>query len=356
MYSRELLPPPEHLIHNGTPVFGTFEGHPEKLDIRGVRTPFGNINLPHVFTDIRIRSILSFSFEAGDYIGNIDFFDEKAFGFAELVLWNKETGRKFSYNTFMGPRRRFIPHSLEKGFCSSFKKKRYIRISWNHALNRISLVFNMKGDSLRPDARGAFSGRFMNENTCEITSVIPHPVKRRCSATYTAVSDIKGSIFLGKTKFSDEVSPGELSGTSILRINRSYYKFYNSRESLAACGEVNGKKIGFILSQQAEDAVETDTYNENILIVNGKCIPLPSVTITHPMGITEKWVIQDTENMVDLTFTPKSDNFRELSLFVMSSRIHTVYGVFEGSLRISDDECIGLDGFEGIAANQLMRL
>ena len=95
-------------------------------------------------------------FNIGSYIGTVDFFDHKVFGFADVVFWNKETGRRFAYRSFMGPRRRFIPHNMEIGFCASFNKKRYIRVGWDHHRDRLSMIFNLKGDSSRPSAQAAF--------------------------------------------------------------------------------------------------------------------------------------------------------------------------------------------------------
>jgi len=356
MYSRELLNPPKNIVKNKKPVFGTFEGYPSLLDIRGVRTPFANIHLPHFLTDFRIRSMINLTFEIGPYIGNIDFYDEKIFGYTEVIIWHKETSSRFSYKTYMGPRRRFIPHELTTGFVSSFKKKNYVKINWDHKHDRFTVVLNMKGDSNKPDLRASFIGRFSDQQTKDFLTVIPYPTKRRCSATYFSSQKINGSLSLGKTKLLDAVNIQDTDGTAILKINRSYYNVYNISEYVSASGTVNGKQVSFVLSQNLDEAVEPDTYNENMLIVDGKCTPLPSVTITHPMGITDKWIIQDTENMVDLTFTPESDNYRELSLYVFESRIHTLCGTFEGAIKASETETVEFDEFHGIAKNQMMRL
>lgn len=350
------MPPPKNIVQNRQPVFGTFDGSPSKLDIRGVRTPFTDIHLPHFLTDFRIRSMINLSFEIGPYIGNIDFYDEKVFGYAEVVLWNKENSSRFTYKTFMGPRRRFIPHELTSGFVSSFKKRHYVKINWDHKHDRFTVVLNMKGDSNRPDLRASFIGRFSDPATKDFLTVVPYPTKRRCSATFVSTQKINGSISLGKTKLLEPVNIQDTDGSAILKINRSYYNLYNFSEYVCASGVINGKNVSFVLSQAMDDAVEQDTYNENMLIVDGKCTPLPSVTITHPMGITDKWIIQDTENMVDLTFTPESDNYRELSFYVFESRFHTVYGKFEGSIKTKDNELIDFDDFDGIAKNQMMRL
>ena len=356
MYTREIKTPPEKIVHNGKIEFGTFEGLLPRLDIRGVRTPFAGFPFPTVITNFRIQSSLMFLFNIGSYIGTVDFFDHKIFGFAEVVFWNKENGRKYSYRSFMGPRRRFIPHNMNIGFCASFNKKRYIRVSWDHQRDRLSMIFNLKGDSSRPSAQAAFGAHYSSPSLCEMATVVPFPSKRRCSATYVSTPQIHGTLSLEKTKLSEEVNQADFDGAALLSINRSYYNFHSLSEFIVATGEINGKKFSFQMFTTQENAVDSDNINGNILCVDGECTPLPPVTITHPFGLSKKWVIQDFENMVDLTFMPTSDNRRDVSFFVMKSQLRTIFGTFEGVIKTKDGEDIVLHNFEGIAKNQLLRL
>ncbi|MBQ9206707.1 MAG: DUF2804 family protein [Treponema sp.] len=356
MYTREIKTPPEKIIHNGKIEFGTFQGLLPRLDIRGVRAPFAGFPFPTVITNFRIQSSIMFLFNIGSFIGTVDFFDHKVFGFADVVFWNKETGRKCAYRSFMGPRRRFIPHNMSTGFCASFNKKRYIRISWDHQRDRLSMIFNLKGDSSRPSAQAAFIARYSESPVCELATVVPAPSKRRCSATYLASPKIHGTISLEKTKLSEECTQADFDGTALLRINRAYYNLHSISEFIVASGQIDGKKFSFQMFTTQENAVDSDNINGNILCVNGICTPLPPVTITHPFGLSKKWVIQDFENMVDLTFTPVSDNRRDISFFVMKSQLRTVFGTFEGVIKTKDGEDIVLHNFEGIAKNQLLRL
>ena len=356
MYTREIKAPPERIIHNGKIEFGTFEGLLSQLDIRGVRTPFAGFPLPTVITNFRIQSSIMFLFNVGSYIGTVDFFDHKIFGYADIVFWNKKTGRKYSYRSFMGPRRRFIPHNMNVGFCASFNKRRYIRISWDHQRDRLSMIFNLKGDSSRPSVQAAFVAHYTMPPMCEVATVVPAPSKRRCSATYLATPQIHGTLSLEKTKRSEEVTQEDSDGLGLLSINRAYYNLHSISEFIIASGEIDGKKFSFQMFTTQENAVDSDNINGNILCVDGKCTPLPPVTITHPFGLSKKWVIQDFENMVDLTFTPVSDNRRNVSFFVMKSQLTTIFGTFEGVVKTKDGEDIVLHNFEGIAKNQLLRL
>ena len=104
------------------------------------------------------------------------------------------------------------------------------------------------------------------------------------------------------------------------------------------------------------DAADSDSYNCNVLVVDGKQTALPSVYMTHPFGIDKNWIIQDTESMVDLTFTPLSVNSRTLNLIALRTNYHTMYGTFEGVLLTADGEKIILKNFPGMLHKGMLRL
>ena len=126
MYKRDFNKPPVSIIQNGKALFGTYKNVSQKLDIRGIHAPYAGIPLPSFISNLRIKSCLDYIFDLENYIGFVEFFDFKVFGFAIFVLWNKQNLKKYSYYTFMPTRKRFIPTVTSKGRCVSYNKKRYI--------------------------------------------------------------------------------------------------------------------------------------------------------------------------------------------------------------------------------------
>ncbi len=355
MYSRKIEDCPEKFVHNGKIVFGTFKGHPKRLDIRGVAGPYGVVPLPTFITNLRIKSRLSFFFSVGEYIGNIEFFDAKVFGMAEICFWNMTTKQRFVYRSVMGPRKRFVPHRLEFASTASYKKSRYIRISWDRSRNKLSVIFNLKGDSVRPVANAALLANFDSEDFAELTSVVPAPTLRRCSAVYNAMLPLHGAIsLLGKD--GSQKTMDDKDGVCFFDMNRSYMKFRSFGEFVTGLGSVNGKNISFRIKSTSQDAALPDKYNENVLFYDGKATPLPPVVITHPYGIMNQWVIQDTENMIDLTFTPISENLNKISVLVLRTVYHTIYGTFEGMVRTADGEKINIKSLAGLSEKYTIRL
>lgn len=355
MYRREVKECPKSFVHNGKPVFGTFFKHPERLDIRGIKMPYGIFPLPTFITNLRIKSRLGVCFLLGDYIGCIDFYDSKIFGMAEVIFWNVQTGQRYVYRSVMGPRKRFVPHKLEAASTSSYKKSRYIRISWDRKADRLSVIFNLKGNGVRPGANSAMIAHFNSSQMAELTCVLPSPTIRRSSAHYNASLPLHGSITLIPQKTSP-LTMADADGIAFFDINRTYMKFISHGEFVTGLGIIDGKNLSFRIQAGSQEAVDQDKYNGNVLFYDGKETPLPPVVITHPYGIMNKWVIQDTENMIDLTFSPISDNKNIISAIILHSEYHTIYGTFEGTLLTVEGQKINIKSLPGLTKKYSIRL
>lgn len=354
MYKRNILETPQKLVQHGKINFGTFLTPPEKIDIRDVSAPYAGIPFPKFISNTRIKGRLSFIFDSEYFIGMCDFFDDKVFGLAEVIFWDKKTGKKLAYHNFMGPRRRYVPKNTNHAACISFDKTRYMKISWNRELNKISLSFTVKGDKFRPAAKGRFEAVF-NEWTKEMVCVSPAPSSQRCSATWIMSMPSKGGISLAKHRRFIKQLPSE-NCRSIFLLNRTYIKCHSNREVAFGFINDNGRNISFSFASSNQDASNPDHLNDNILVVEKELTPMPPVCITHPFGISKKWIIQDTESMVDLIFYPQSINNRVLNIIIMRNAYSTIYGTFEGVLLTKSGEKIVLKNCPGIVKKSTLRL
>ena len=350
MYSRQFSEPPEHLVQNGKAHFGSFDGVSPKTDIRGMRAPYAGVPVPSIISNLRIKSRLEYIFSFKDYIGISQFYDFKVFGLGEIIFWNKESEKKYVYHTIMPPRRRFIPVSTDKGICASYRKTRFIKISWGRQHKHHSLTFNVKGDSARPDAEGSIYSPLQDDMHTDSFFVCPSPASSRCNATWFSSMKVLGQISINKE------AAEESEGLGMMILNRAYYKFHSKSTTTYGIGTVKDKNIVFYLKTSNMDAADSDTYNSNMLVVDGKKTALPPVYITHPFGLEKNWIIQDTESMVDLTFTPLSVNSRTLNLIAMRTSYYTMYGTFEGVLLDSNGEKIILKSFPGLLHKGMLRL
>lgn len=374
MYSRPLNKSPEKIVQNGKINFGSFQGVSDFLDIRGVKAPFAGIPIPKLFSNFRIKSKITYTFCYDKFAGLIEFFDDKTFGLAEVIVWNRETNQRYAYHTFMGPRRRFVPTNTTEASVTSFSKKRYIKISWNRKRGTLKLSFTLKGDKFRPAMKGKFVSPFTDDKSSETLFVNPAPTTQRCSATWFVPLSTNGGIGIAEHRKQITCLP-ESDGIGMMYVSRTYLKAHSTSEIAFGLLEQDGKKICFSFSCTSQDSLDDDNFNKNLLSVidktekpkdsnvqandktyNTQTTAMPPVKITHPFGIGKNWIIQDTENMVDLTFTPLSVSTRTLNIILMRNNESTIYGTFEGNLLTKDGEKIALKNCPGIVKKTTLRL
>ncbi|MCI7436490.1 MAG: DUF2804 domain-containing protein, partial [Spirochaetia bacterium] len=354
MYSRQLIKAPKKIVQNGKIQFGSFFGVSDTVDIRGVKAPFAGVPTSTFFSNFRIKSRIAFAFAVDNYIGLAEFFDDKAFGLAEVIFWDKETEKKYAYHTFMGPSRRFIPINTQESGCTSYAP-RYIKINWSRKRHKLSLSFTVIGDKFRPAAKAKYIARFGYDEKSEMLSVTPSPTMQRCSATWIVPLNLEGGLSTAKHRHYIKEIPQE-KGLGLMLLNRTYLKIRTSSEIMIGLVTIGDKNITFTFSNNTQSPVDEDNYNDNMISVNGKITAMPPVLITHPFGISKKWIAQDTEGMVDLTFNPISVNSRTLNIVLMRNAYTTIYGTFEGVLVSDDGEKIVLKNCPGIVKKSHIRL
>lgn len=355
MYSREFKEAPEKIVEKGIAKFGTFHGVSPKLDIRGMHAPYAGIPVPSVISNLRIKSRLEYAFSLDDYTGIAIFYDFKMIGIAEIILWNKETGKRQAYHTIMPPRRRFVPTHTTRGICASYKKSRFIKISWGRNHEHHSLSFKLKGDKARPKIQAFLFSPIEDKNHCDVSFVSPSPACSRVSATWISSMSLNGQISL-TNKHQKAQIPANSNGLGLMVLNRTYIKMHSKSTYIYAMQKIQNDDVYFYLRSSNLDAADSDRYNDNVLFVNNEPTALPPVYITHPFGMEKRWIIQDTESMVDLSFTPVSVAPRTLNIIALRMDYHLIYGTFEGTLLTKDGRKIAIKNFSGILYKNLLRL
>ena len=139
-------------------------------------------------------------------------------------------------------------------------------------------------------------------------------------------------------------------------MNRAYHKYHSKSEMMCGLGDYEGRKLLFRFVATSFDSADADDNNENMIVFDGRITPMPAVTITHSFGIDKTWVVQDTESMIDLTFTPISRNRRMLNIFIMRTDYSNIYGTFDGMLLTGTGEKLLLKNFPGIVKKNLLRI
>ena len=350
MYTREITPAPEIPVVSGVPEFGSFLGPFEQFDIRGMPRPFGNLPVPEFITNVRIIGIMRFVFCDSRNIGEIEFFDAGYFSFMETTLWNRKTRHRIAYRRLIPPGIINFPMGLKNNVTACRSLKRYTRIHTRLQRKIIHADFDFVGSVSRPPCEGRFEMDLSAEGAAELSSLLPYRVRRRCQASYQATSVLHG--WLG-TGFDDHHIT-RAGGVGFFDVRKAYFSLRTRMSTMIGLGRYEGRILSFQLGNSVTR--EDFQYNDNVLFLDGKVCPLPPVKITRPFGVTGEWIIQDTESMVDLVFTPVSDSSRRMSAFVLRTDYHTVYGTYSGVLLTGDGEKIILKGYPGIGKKVRLRI
>jgi len=337
-------------VRDGVPEFGTFSGPFDKMDIRGMRRPFGDIPFPTFFTNLRVKETVRFMFCDELNIGEIEVFNAGYFSFMETTLWNRKTKRRIAYRQFIFPGLRQLGRNFKNGVLSCRTVRRFLRIHARLSRRHVHADFDFLGSGSRPPCHGRLEMNLDAPSSADLSSVVPYGVKRRCMASYQLTAPLQGWIGTG---YEDYKIPAG-GGVGYFDVRKAYLSNRTKINKLVGLGYIDGKLISFQLGNSVNR--DDNRFNDNVLFLDGTAWPLPPVKITRPFGIGGDWVIQDTESMVDLLFTPVSDNSRRLSAFIFRTDYHTVYGVFEGVLRAGSGEKVSLKGFPGIGKKILLRV
>ncbi len=353
MYKRTINNPPDKIVKKGKAVFGDFNYPPSVLSVQHLRQPFSLMPLPNFVTKTRIRTNISFSFVYDDYEGSLEIVDGIYFYFAEIILLEKETNRKLSYRALQ-LKRRTIPITAKKGIIRCSKKDRYILIKWDYDQNFFSIACRFKQDKVRPTFNFAFTSELLKPKSGTLVSVVPAPTKRRCAVTQTMSLSLEGNIV--PTSPVLLATPFVKEGLGVFSIRRAFYSLRTMSVSITMQGFVNGKKIQLSLYSSSQDAYDDDSFNENVLFVDNEPTTMPPVTITHPRGLKNKWIIQDTESMIDLTFVPTNLTNRINSIFVLRTDYTFLLGTCEGSVCDKDGNNIPIKAVSAVVKKIYLRM
>jgi hypothetical protein len=114
-----------------------------------------------------------------------------------------------------------------------------------------------------------------------------------------------------------------------------------------------GRRVGFSLaSSQVRDA---DRMNENCVWIGTKVWALPPVRVTRALGHEKDWVIQDTEGLIDLVFTPEAPNDISFHLGLFESDWHGPFGSFKGFLKNGEGETLEVELLYGMGEEKYLR-
>jgi len=349
MYTREILPPRSSPVEDGTPLFGTWNRAFEKVDLLEIRHPF-KYSLPRWVKDMRIKEWEYFNAQNSSFYLTILFCNVKLYRMAQIVLYDKENDKKFFFRKIFPGKGKQLPNNLANSYVDGHSQHFFFRLhSWLDA-DTVKLDINIEARRGKP----SFTVHLAYNLSCQdVTPLVVSlgTAERRNIYVYKALAPVYGDmVFAGRHIILKQES---CSGFFI--DGKGFYPYQMKVSMCSAAGfDDENRRIGFHIAEN--QTRETHKNNENALWVNGRITHLPPVLITMENGADSKWVIQDVEGMVDLTFTPKEQNHSAAGLIFTNAVYDFPAGFYNGELVTADGEQIHIRNLFGMGEKLYLRV
>ena len=349
MYTREILPPIASPVEDGNPIIGTWNKAFQRVDLQEIHKPF-RYPLPRWAKDLRIKEWQSFSVQDNYFLLDAVFCNVKMYRMAQVLLFDKEKGQKYTFRKVIPGTGWHLPNSLANSSIDSRSFRFFFRIhNWLDA-DTVKLDVNIETDGRRPPLTVHLAYDMSNQNVTPMTTSLGFS-KQRIMYAYKTLSPVRGDIVLAGRRII--LKQDNCSGFFYDCKGFFPYRMQTSYCNASGFDEEN-RRFGFhIAENQTRD---TNKNNENALWLNGKLTPLPPVRITTREGLDDDWIIQDVEGMVDLAFTPKEPDNSGVKLPFTRADFNVFFGYYNGVLVNSEGEKITIKNLFGIGEKLYLRV
>ncbi len=269
----------------------------------------------------------------------------------ETSFWLRGSNEKYSYRRFLPARFMHIPKHIQYSVTACRKRHRYARIFSRLSHGKLHVDLDFLTRDSRPSCESRLDLDITDSESLDFTSVLPYFVSRRCQAIFMQTGSVDGWISLA---YKPDILLKKESAVGLVDIRKSYLGVKTKRTIACGLGKYNNKKLVFKINTSV--APDSYKHNENVLLYNSERTPLPPVQITRPFGLMKKWIIQDTEGMIDLVFNPISQNHKKINAVIFRTEYNSIYGTFDGTLVSASGDEIKLKNFPGIVKKYNVRV
>jgi hypothetical protein len=340
MYTREILPPRGTPVKDGRPLAGTWTKAFSEVDLLNIRKPYV-IPTPWWLRDHRIKEWESFLIQNDHYYLDALFCNLKLYRIVKIFLYNKDTKEQVSFRKRIPLRGWHFPRQLANSSIDHRSNGFFFRIHNWLAADLIRLDLDIAAARKRPSFTAHLEYDMAGSAEPMVVSLLFS--ENRSMYAYKAMGAVRGDMVVGGRHIVFD--PGRTSG--IVCDFKGIYPYRMHSVWCSSAGfEAGNRRYGFSLGEN--QARETYKNNENALWVEGRLTPLPPVRITCPGGPDLEWIIQDTEGMVDLSFTPVLPVKDSLNLVLIRAEHYTCLGLFNGFLLNSNGEQVQVRSLWGL--------
>ncbi len=218
----------------------------------------------------------------------------------------------------------------------------------SEGLHRIRI--DIAGRGTKPGIRADLELLENLEEIQPLVTVLPI-AENRPLYTHKAPVPVRGEIALGDRS----VTLDPARDTALIDVQKTFYP-YNTLWRWATCAgfDADGRRIALNLVQNMIQ--NDDTYNENVLWVDGKLSGWGGARFEFdPKDTLKPWSIETTDAKCRLNFTPTGERAERIDLGLILSDYHQPFGTFEGTVTDNEGNVYELKDFFGVTEYHLAR-
>jgi hypothetical protein len=154
----------------------------------------------------------------------------------------------------------------------------------------------------------------------------------------------EGSLRYGEVH--EQLNPDETLGS--LDWGRGVWEYSSFWNWASASGFMqDGRAVGLNLGRGFGD---TSAATENCLVLEGRIHKLDQVEFTYDSkDYMKPWKFNDSQNRLELSFTPFSERVARTNLGLIVSEVHQLFGQYSGKAVTDDGETLQIEGLIGFA-------
>lgn len=346
VYTREFLPAPHSVVQDGKFAFGCYNGIISDTDIIAAEV-FG---LPRFVKETRCKAWRAMQISNERWFVFIALYEARLVNMGLAYIWDKVNKKHYSITHSQLLAGFGISGTMDGetiGYRSCHSR---IHCLTDMSTNRITVTGKAAKNKYKPAVAFSITFNVADRYAAPMSVVLPFSSSR---GMYSMKCLLPAS---GWLTIGDERCELALEDTlAVFDDHKGFYPYRMHYNWVTGFGfDSKGRRVGFNLTEN--QVIQQDVYNENILWINGKIVPLPPIKITKPEGVYKPWHIQDLEGLVDLMFIPERDNRLAVNALFAKLDYHGPFGTFSGMLKTPDGEKIDPTRLYGMGEEKYLRV
>lgn len=343
-----LTPPPAALVVDGRHQLGSFDAPVPRVNPLDIVTADGwRGRTARTARNLRLKEWEAFQLGNDEWFVLGAVYDAKVMGIVMVIAVHQESGRIVRWIDKVPATRVSVARGLDGTASRGRSSRGALTITNVVGSGQVSIDGHHTGGEHRPALHLSGTG----DTSADVRHIaVCHPFGAdRILYTNKCLMPFTGELRIGEETI--DFSPDR--SFMILDDHHGEYPSPQVYDWVTAAAHRDGALVGFNLT--ANQVLDADRYNENVLWADGELHRLPAVRFDRPGGIEGPWHVTDRAGTVDITFTPEVTSTLHVGPRQALAEYHAPYGRFTGRFDL-DGVITSVDGLFGMGEKKNIRV